>query len=83
MGATPDNSRFDYAVSANFNLELPCRNQRNLYSDYLEESSEFLDEALYKLKGLVEDSIKARERGESIPLILEIYDADIFSESSS
>jgi len=80
MSSTPKGSIFDYAVSANFSIEFPCNNKRKLCIEEVENSSEFIDEALFKLKELVDESIEAREKGERIPLIFDIYDGDVFYE---
>lgn len=83
MAKTPEDSKFDYAVSANFNVELPCKNQRNINISYSEDNPEFIEVALYKLKQLVEESIESNKKGEDIPLVLEIYDAEVYSTVSS
>lgn len=78
MPRTPKNAKVNYAVSANFTLDVPCQNQRLIDPEGDDQDATFLRQALETLKSLAEEGLDCIDRGDSLPLTLEIYDADLF-----
>jgi hypothetical protein len=70
----------NYAIAANFSLELTRKNRRKIRIEE-DEKPEFIEKALSQLHELTRESLKKIRNGETdLPLVLELYDAD-FHES--